>query len=93
MRTMWLPLLEISKELTQYFVEQFSMERKTINGKEAVVTSITLGRRLLGIFLTVCFPTALLNVVGYATNLFKVFFFEVLSSRKFVINNNRFVFF
>ena len=57
----------------KYFVEQFSMERKTINCKEAVVASITVGGRLVGIFLTVCFPTALLNVVGYATNLFKAF--------------------
>ena len=82
-----------AKELTQYFVKQFSMERKNIQGKEAIIVSVTLGRILLGIFLTVYFPTILLNVVGYATNLFKVFFFEVLSSRKFVINNNRFVFF
>ena len=64
-----------SKELTQYFVKHFDMKRKNIQDKE--VTSIIIWRRLLGTFLTVYFPTILLNVIGYATNLFKVFFFEV----------------
>ena len=65
-------LLEFSgpKELTQYFV-------KNIQTKAAVVVSITLGRRLLGTFLTIFFPTILLNVIGYSTNHFKAFFFEV----------------
>ena len=47
------------------------------SNKEAVVFSITLGRRLLGTFLTIFFPTILLNVIGYSTNYFKEFFFEV----------------
>ena len=37
-----------------------------------------LGRRLLGTFLTIFFPTILLNVIGYSTNYFKEFFFEGL---------------
>ena len=65
------------KELTQYYVMEFTIRKKKIMGKDAVVVSVTLGRRLLGTFLTVYFPTILLNVIGYATNLFKVFFFEV----------------
>ena len=64
------------KELTQYFVKSFLMKRKTIQTKEAVVISVTLGRRLLGTFLTIFFPTILLNVIGYSTNYFKEFFFE-----------------
>ena len=65
------------KELTQYFVKDFIIKKKKIGGKNAVIISITLGRRLLGTFLTVYFPTILLNVIGFATNLFKRFFFEV----------------
>ena len=57
-----------------------SMEQRNVQGKEAIVVSVTLGRRLLGTFLTVYFPTILLNIIGYATNLFKPFFFEVLSN-------------
>ena len=44
-------------------------------GKSAVTISMTLGRRLLGTFLTIFFPTILLNVIGYSTNFFKAFFF------------------
>ena len=72
-------LLEFSgpKELTQYFVKTFNIQKKKLKSKEAVVVSITLGRRLLGTFLTIFFPTILLNVIGYSTNYFKAFFFEV----------------
>ena len=64
-------------ELTQYYVKKFRMDRDQILRKGAVVVYVTLGRRLLGTFLTVFFPTILLNVIGYATNFFKQFFFEV----------------
>ena len=37
-----------------------------------------LGRRLLTIILTTIVPTVLLNVISYATNHFKAFFFEAL---------------
>ena len=65
------------KELTQYFVKKFEINKIKIHGKSAVVVSMTLGRRLLGTFLTIFFPTILLNVIGYSTNFFKAFFFEV----------------
>ena len=65
------------KELTQYHVKEFQIQKTKIQRKSAIVVSLTLGRRLLGTFLTIYFPTILLNVIGYATNLFKVFFFEV----------------
>ena len=39
-----------------------------------------LGRRLLTIILTTIVPTVLLNVISYATNHFKAFFFEALFS-------------
>ena len=65
------------KELTQYFIKNFVIKKQKIKTKEGVVVSITLGRRLLGTFLTIFFPTILLNVIGYSTNYFKAFFFEV----------------
>ena len=64
-------------ELTQYYVKTFKMDKSMILSKGAIVVYVTLGRRLLGTFLTVFFPTILLNVIGYATNFFKQFFFEV----------------
>ena len=74
------------QELTQYYVIGYSIKKKMIMGKAALVVSVTLGRRLLGTFLTVYFPTILLNIIGYSTNLFKVFFFEV--SRTLCCNQN-----
>ena len=65
------------KELTQYFVKGYVIRQETIQKKAAVVVSITLGRRLLGTFLTIFFPTIILNAIGFATNFFKEFFFEV----------------
>ena len=66
-----------AKDLTQYYVKRILMKEEKINNKGSVVVSITLGRRLLGTFLTVYFPTILLNVIGHSTNFFKKFFFEV----------------
>ena len=66
------------KELTQYFVKEYKIQQDAIKMKRAVVIKVTLGRRILGIFLTVYFPTILLNVIGYATNFFKDFFFEAV---------------
>ena len=63
-------------ELTQYYIKNFRMEKKDIFGKGAVVVYVTLGRRLLGTFLTIFFPTILLNIIAYITNFFKKFFFE-----------------
>jgi len=66
------------RELTQYYVRSFQINQETIQNSAAIIVSVTLGRRLLGTFLTIFFPTILLNVIGYATNFFKEFFFEVL---------------
>ena len=73
-------ILEFSgeKELTQYFVKSYQIKEETVQSKGAVVVYITLGRRLLGTFLTIFFPTIILNAIGFATNFFKDFFFEVL---------------
>ena len=65
------------QELTQYFVKDYQIKSGKIQDKHAVVVSVTLGRRLLGTFLTIFFPTILLNLIGHATNFFKEFFFEV----------------
>ena len=66
------------KELTQYYVKETQIRGGRIKRKVAVVVSVTFGRRLLGIFLTVYFPTILLNIIVYATNYFKQFFFEAV---------------
>ena len=66
------------KELTQYFVKNSSIEPYQRMGKSGVRISVTPGRRLLGVFLTVYFPTILLNLIGHGTNFFKPFFFEAV---------------
>ena len=66
------------KELTQYFVKSSKIAQYESNNVKGVRISITLGRRLLGTFLTVYFPTVLLNVIGHCTNFFKDFFFEAV---------------
>ena len=64
-------------ELTQYFIRDTRMFEKTLSTLEnAIVMEVVLGRRLLGNFLTIFFPTILLNVIGHSTNFFKSFFFE-----------------
>ena len=73
------------KELTQYFIKNTEISRRKVSTKRAVVVSLTLGRRLLGTFLTVFFPTILLNVIGYSTNFFKAFFFEVQYISSFIV--------
>lgn len=37
---------------------------------------MVLGRRLLGVFMTVYMPTILMNIIGHSTLYFKPFFFE-----------------
>ena len=59
-------------ELSQYFIK-----RTTIQHDETKVwAEIVLGRRLLSAIMTVFVPTLLINVISYATNFFKPFFFE-----------------
>ena len=68
-------------ELTQYFIRNTRMFKMVLSTKEnAIVMEVILGRRLLGNFLTIFFPTILLNVIGHATNFFKAFFFEAVVS-------------
>ena len=62
------------KELSQYFVKGTSLH----HDKERVWAEIILGRRLLSTILTVYVPTFLLNLISYATNFFKDFFFEAV---------------
>ena len=62
------------KELSQYFVKGTALH----HDKERVWAEIILGRRLLSTILTVYVPTFLLNLISYATNFFKDFFFEAV---------------
>ena len=66
------------KDLTQYFVKRSGIATYQRMGKKGVRVSLTLGRRLLGVFLTIYFPTVLLNLIGHTTNYFKAFFFEAV---------------
>ena len=65
-------------ELTQYYVQTYSLGETMMKNGKGLRTSITFGRRLLGTLLTVYLPTILLNVIGHATNFFKPFFFEAV---------------
>ena len=66
------------KELTQYYVRQYNITKVPLDGVNSVQVFIVLGRRLMGTFLTVFFPTVLLNIIGHGTNYFKPFFFEAV---------------
>ena len=66
------------EELTQYYVQKYSITKTRLKNAKGLRTSITFGRRLLGTILTVYLPTVLLNVIGHATNFFKPFFFEAV---------------
>ena len=60
------------KDLTQYFIKDSKIQNGTRSNKPVVYVEVTLGRRLLSTILTVYLPTILLNVIGFATNFFKV---------------------
>ena len=62
-------------ELTQYFIMNIEMfQANTEDGRQRVILSVTLGRRLLASVLTVFIPTILLNIIGHSTNYFKAFY-------------------
>merc|ERR1712240_498388 len=58
--------------------EKMKIDLCSLPAAKLVSSVVTLGRRLLGVFLTVYFPTVLLNLIGHSTNYFKAFFFEAV---------------
>ena len=69
------------QDLTQYFIKKHKFYRTAnTKGIELVTVSISLGRRLLSIILTIFIPTLILNLVGHSSNYFKEFFFEAVIS-------------
>lgn len=64
------------KDLTKYFVGSTEMRKIMKDGRQQIQVKVTIGRRLLSIFLTIIFPTVLLNLIGHTANYFKEFFFE-----------------
>ena len=63
------------EELTQYYIRGTDMTIELLSSNQKAVTvKITLGRRLLGTFLTVFLPTILLNIIGHTANYFEAFF-------------------
>ena len=40
---------------------------------------VVMGRRLLGVFMTVYMPTILINLIGHSTNYFSEMYFEATS--------------
>ena len=41
---------------------------------------VVMGRRLLGVFMTVYMPTILINLIGHSTNYFSEMYFEATIS-------------
>ena len=44
------------------------------------VVKVVMGRRLLGVFMTVYMPTILMNLIGHSTNYFDQMYFEATIS-------------
>ena len=44
------------------------------------IVKVVMGRRLLGVFMTVYMPTILINVIGHSTNYFSDLYFEAVIS-------------
>ena len=63
-------------DLTQYFIKTRNMIFRETD--ESVVVVVTLGRRLIGVILTVYLPTNVMVIMSQATNYFKPFFFEAV---------------
>lgn len=66
------------RELQQYYIKDFKMKVTETNSKTLLKIDVILGRRLLGIFLTVFFPTLLVNIISYITNFFKAFKMDII---------------
>ena len=66
------------KDLSQYYVLDYSIVITEVKNKAGVRVTVSLGRKLLGNILTVYVPTILLNIIGHSTNYFKSFFFEAV---------------
>ena len=63
--------------LTEYLITSSKMslyenEDKSTSAK----VEVTMGRKILGVVLTMYLPTVLMNIVGHSTNYMKKFFFE-----------------
>ena len=67
-----------NRELQQYFVKNFSVRIVKKDSQTLMKIDVTLGRRLLGIFLTIFFPTLILNIISYITNFFKLFEMDII---------------
>ena len=66
-------------DLTVYFIKNMNMSSVIVDdGTLGIEITITLGRRLLGVFLTTYLPTFLLLIIVHATHYFKPFFFEAI---------------
>ena len=61
-----------SQDLTMYFIKEIKIEHGMMGSKPMVYVEVMLGRRLLSTVLTIYLPTFLLNIIGFATNFFKV---------------------
>ena len=52
---------------------------KSFEGFHSIV-KVVMGRRLLGVFMTVYMPTILMNLIGHSTNYFGQMYFEATIS-------------
>lgn len=67
-----------NRNLQQYVVRDFSMKVRKTKSQTLLEINLTLGRGILGIFLTVLFPTLILNFISYITNFFKAFKMDII---------------
>ena len=70
-------IMESGTELTQYFIQEWTLTYKEENNADkGVKMQIIFKRRLTNEVLTTYLPTVLLMLIVYATTYFKQFFFE-----------------
>ena len=60
-------------DLTQYYIESYTMTENTErNGKAAIVVEFTFKRTVLNEMLTTFLPSAAVCIVSFSTNSYKV---------------------
>ena len=60
------------KDLTQYYIEGYTMTESNKRGKAAIVVEFTFKRTVLNEMLTTFLPSAAVCIVSFSTNFYKV---------------------
>ena len=63
--------------LTEYLIVSTKMIlNENVDGSTSAEIEVEMGRKILGVILTMYLPSILMNIVGHSTNYMKRFFFE-----------------